>query len=112
MAGRVARIVNLVLSVWLFVSAFLWRHTTAQRTNAWVLGVVGAIVALVALSRSRARWINTALAIWLFISPFALPTASAGTTWNCFLVGGAIFVLTLVGGGDSRPIPAPRRATA
>lgn len=112
MAGRVARIVNVVLSVWLFVSAFVWPHTPAQRTNAWIVGVVGAVVALVALGQPRVRWLNTALAVWLFISPFALRTSSAATTWNCLLVGGAMFVLTLVA-DDSRPARvAPRHVPA
>jgi len=44
-----ARIVNIVLGVWLFISAFLWPHTYAQMTNTWILGVLCVVFALVAM---------------------------------------------------------------
>ena len=90
------RAVNIVLGLWLFLSAFLWEHTQAQMTNTWV---VGALCFALALSASRfpaARYFNTALSVWLFISTFALPTANTGTVWNNAIIAVAIFVVSLV----------------
>jgi hypothetical protein len=90
------RIVNVVLGAWLFISAFLWPHTAAQRTNSWVCGVLCIVFALVATTAPWARYLNTVLAIWLFISAWALPAISAATVWNNVLVAIAIFVVSLV----------------
>jgi hypothetical protein len=95
---------NTALGVWLFISAFLWPHTVAQRTNTWVLGVLTVIFSVAAMREPRARYLNTILAIWLFISAWALPRMSPGTLWNNVLVAIAIFVLSLVPSvAQSRP---------
>lgn len=105
-----ARTLNLILGIWLFVSAFVWPHSSAQFANTWIVGVLTAIFALVAMRTPPARYVNTALAIWLFISAFALPTVNVGTVWNNALVGIAMFILSLV---PTTALPAaPRRATA
>jgi hypothetical protein len=94
--GASPRIVNLILGVWLFISAFLWPHAQAQLTNTWVCGVLAVIFSLIAMGVPWARYLNTLLAIWLFISAWALPTTSVGTIWNNVLVAIAIFVVSLV----------------
>jgi hypothetical protein len=88
--------INVVLGVWLFISAFAWPHSHAQHANTWILGVLCVIFALAAMAAPMARYLNTALAIWLFISAWALPTASVGTIWNNVLVAIAIFIVSLV----------------
>ncbi len=102
-----ARYVNLVLSVWLFISAFVWTHTMAQQTNTWICGVLGAIFALIAMSVPAVRYLNTLLSIWLFISAFALATVNVGTVWNNALVAIAMFVVSLI--GASADLPMRRR---
>lgn len=89
------RIINVILGVWLFISAFVWPHTQVQMTNTWILGVLCVIFALVATAVPWARYLNALLAIWLFISAFALPVRSAGTIWNNVLVAIAIFIVSL-----------------
>ncbi len=101
-----ARIVNIILGVWLFISAFVWDHGTAQRTNTWILGVLCVIFAIIALSSPPARWLNTILAIWLFISVWALPHLNRGTMWNNALVAIAIFIASLVTATGGRPLTA------
>lgn len=93
------RVINLLLGSWLFVSAFLWRHSGAQLTNTWVVGLLCVLVSLFALRVQSARYLNTVLAIWLFISAFALPVVSNWTVWNNTLVALAIFLLSLIGSG-------------
>ena len=102
-----ARIANVVLGVWLFISAFLWQHSYAQRTNTWILGVLCVAFALIAMRVAEARYLNTLLAIWLFISVWALPSISSGTRWVNALTAIAIFAVSLapgyLGGPGSRP---------
>jgi hypothetical protein len=90
-----ARVVNVVLGAWLFVSAFAWPHGTVQLTNAWVCGLVVMGAALIAMRVEELRLVETAVAAWLFVSAFALP-ASAATAWHNAIVALAMFVVSLV----------------
>lgn len=94
--GAAPRILNVLLGVWLFISAFAWPHTQAQMTNTWIVGVLCVIFALVSMAIPWVRYFNTVLAIWLFISAWALPNETPGTVWNNVLVAIAIFVVSLV----------------
>lgn len=96
------RTLNVILGVWLFISAFVWPHTRVQMTNTWIVGVLCVIFALVAMSVPRVRHLNTLLSIWLFISAWALPVHSVGTVWNNVLVAIAIFIVSLLPEGTSR----------
>jgi hypothetical protein len=90
------RLLEILASVWLIISAFAWPHSLAQMTNTWIVGVIGSVVSLVALfTDSRLRYINTALSVWLFISVWALPGARPATIWNNVLVAFVIFLSTL-----------------
>jgi hypothetical protein len=115
--GAMPRIINVILGVWLFISAFAWPHTHAQMTNTWICGVLCVLFALVAMAVPWVRYLNTLLAIWLFISAWALPSGTPGTIWNNVLVAIAIFIVSLVPSGTTtgqqgfigRPAP-PRPA--
>ena len=104
MAGRT---LNILLGIWLFISAFVWSHTRAQMTNTWILGVLCVVFAIIALRVEQVRFLNTALAVWLFISAFLLPSTSRATVWNNALVAIAIFVVSLTP-SDRLQIPARR----
>jgi hypothetical protein len=106
-----ARWINVVLGVWLFISAFVWPHLAAQRTNTWILGVLCFVFALVALGTSTARWLNTILAIWLFISVWALPHEHLGTMWNNAVVAIVVFLCSLTPGPHETQL-IPHRASA
>lgn len=96
MAGNGPRYWNVILGVWLFISAFAWQHTQAQQTNTWIVGLLGVAFALWAIAAPAMRYLNTALAVWLFISVWALPTVNAATVWNNIIVAVAMFVISLV----------------
>ena len=97
--GASPRIINVILGVWLFISAFVWPHTQAQMTNTWICGVLVVIFALIGMAVPWVRYLNTLLAIWLFISAWALPMAQVGTVWNNVLVAIAVFIVSLVPSG-------------
>jgi hypothetical protein len=90
---------NVVLGVWLFISAFLWPHSQAQLTNTWLMGVLCVVFALAAAYAAPVRYLNVLLAIWLFISAFALPRVTVGTTWNNAIVAILIFLVALIPSG-------------
>src|SRR5580698_9645589 len=91
-----ARIVNIVLGIWLFVSAFLWPHSYAQMTNTWIVGLLCIAFALIAMRVPEARYLNTALAVWLLVSVWVLPTISVATQWNNGLSAVVIFFASLL----------------
>jgi hypothetical protein len=104
--GGTPRIINVILGVWLFISAFIWPHAHAQMTNTWIVGVLCVIFALVAMAVPWVRFLNTLLAIWLFISAWALPSQTAGTVWNNVLIAIAMFIVSLVPSGPDEKLPS------
>jgi hypothetical protein len=64
-----ARLANAIVGLWLFVSAFLWPHETAQRSNALGVGIVVVTAALAGLMGQRwGRYLNALLGGWLIVS--------------------------------------------
>ncbi len=111
MDTKAARWVNAGVAVWLFISAFIWPHTPSQYTNTWLMGIVIFAVALIAVGATGFRFLNTAAGAWIVISAFVLPTISAATRWNNFIVGVVVVILSLVGTSPNA-IPAQRTRTA
>jgi hypothetical protein len=107
-----ARAVNVVLAIWLFISAFVWAHTGAQMTNTWILGVIVFVFALLAMRLPAVRYVNALAAIWLFISAFALPRISVGTAWNNALVAICVFFLALAPSEMTRLPSSPHQPHA
>lgn len=90
------RLINLALGAWLFVTAFLLPRTGAAFTNAWIMGVVIAGFALLAMVAPIARWVNALAGAWVFIAAFVVPHASVASFWNDLIVGAAVALLALV----------------
>ena len=101
------RVVSAALGLWVFVSAFLWRHAEPQRSNTWIVGILIACFAFVSMTLPRARFVNTLLAAWLFISAFALPSESTATMLTNALVGLVVFVVSLA--PTTREVPLYHR---
>jgi len=91
-----ARIANIILGVWLFISAFIWPHSQAQLTNTWIVGLAIIAIALIALAAPPVKYLNTALAVWLFISVWVLRGGVPGTQWNNAIVAILVFLFSLV----------------
>ena len=97
MEHRRARYVNIALGIWLVVSTYLWRHSSAQLANVWISGLIVARFAAVGMTVPRIRFFNTAVGVWLILSVLILPRVSNATAWNNALVGAVITVVSLVG---------------
>jgi hypothetical protein len=97
MDTRGARYLNVLLGIWLFISAFVWHHSPWEFANTWILGVVTVVAALVALSVPGVQFVNTVVGIWLIISGFGVTRMNVATKWNNALVGVAILLVSLVG---------------
>jgi hypothetical protein len=90
------RHVNVVVGIWLFVSANLWRHSVGQFNNTWLLGVIATVAAVAALSVDAVRYVNVALAIWLFASAWLLPVRDPLTFWNDLIIALVMFIVAVV----------------
>jgi hypothetical protein len=92
---------NLLLGLWVIVSPWTIAHvmaspgnpagvTDAAMWNHYVIGIIVAILAAVALFAFAAweEWVNVALGAWLLISPWLLGfSASAALMWNAVIIG-------------------------
>lgn len=102
-AAKLARIANVVLGLWLFVSAFVWPHTYAEEANATLVGPFIALTSLAAWTvgpRVQLCYINAALGAWLLMSIVGFPPRSLVTAVHDAIVGALVFVFALI------PIPS------
>lgn len=95
--------VNLILGIWLFISAWAVNAmASSARSNDVVLGIVVFVLSWIRLAnRARAgmaSWLNVLAGIWLIIAPFALHYETVGQVWNSVIVGIVIAVLGIVSG--------------
>jgi hypothetical protein len=128
---------NLVLAVWLFFSPWILRFTlgaavgtapstpggtdaagavtpggasfTSAAWDAWILGVVVAIIAIAAMVRAAPWqvWATLILGIWVFIAPWILSfTALANAAWDHWIVGALVFLVSLSALTLARPTSA------
>jgi hypothetical protein len=101
--------VNLLVGVWLVITAFAWPHAAATQTNTWVVGALIAVSALWAMFVPAIRYVDTFLATWLFFS--AIGFAGNTTPWHDVIAAIVVFLVSLVPTGTitrtgGRPIHA------
>jgi hypothetical protein len=71
------RVVNALLGLWLFASAFLAGRPSLQFINVVAISLLVMAFGIASvLGRHGARRVNAALGAWLFISALALPNTS------------------------------------
>ena len=116
----------LVLAVWLFLSPWILGFAAATPAgeavgagftvaawNAWILGVVIAVLALWAAFQFAEwhDWVNGVLGVWLVISPWILGFAALGAAlWNHLVVGLLVVALAAWEIWDVRHQPSSRTA--
>jgi hypothetical protein len=110
--------INLVLAIWLFISPWVLSFGAAvgpvpgapaatptatamignASWNAWVCGVVIAVIALsgLRLVTPWQAWLTLVLGIWLFIAPWVLGFASAANAaWDHWIIGVLVFLASV-----------------
>jgi hypothetical protein len=90
------RRLNIVLGVWLVLSAMLWPHRPPQFWNAVIAGAFVVTFELLASQvLPRARLGNTFVGGWLLLSSFALPVHTDETFWTHLIVGALVLIVSL-----------------
>jgi hypothetical protein len=89
------RFVNLIVTVWLFISAFAWMRAGPLRTDTWIVAVLMFCVVLASVGRPSLRHLNTILAVWLFFSTIFMPWRNPTALWNNIIVSIIVFALSL-----------------
>jgi hypothetical protein len=95
------RLFTAFLSVWLFVTAFMWPHTHAAFIVTILAAVLTFALSILEIYSGFARYLNAVVAIFLFLATLSLPHLTRATVWNNALVAIAIFVSALVDKGPS-----------
>lgn len=111
--------VNLILGIWLFISPWVLDFApgrpigtagnappngvvayvvSAAAWNAWIFGVIVAVISIAALIQLQrwAEWLNLLIGIWIAVSPWVLGFAGRYTSaamWDLLVVGVLIFAL-------------------
>jgi hypothetical protein len=87
-----------LLAVWMFISPWVLVYGAADAWNTWIVSAVVFLIAMSALNRPTV-WQERAtlvLGAWMFISPwvFGFSNPSAGASWNQWIVGALIFLIS------------------
>jgi hypothetical protein len=93
-----ARTLGIILSLWLFFSAFALPRSPASLANAWLVGLAAGVAALAGFRSARARFVDTALAAWLLVAALVLPRRSGAAFWSDLVVGVLLLATSLVPG--------------
>jgi hypothetical protein len=91
-----ARIFNVLIGTWLFLSAFAWPHQSAQGFSALVCGVLTVLFALATIYLPNVCSLTAATAVLLFMTSIASATRLDRTLWHNAVIAIAIFVAALL----------------
>ena len=97
------RWVNLIVGLWLIVSAFVWPHNTVQLVNALLVGTGCAVAAVYATRTPHFRYVNVGLGLWLYASGWFVPVAQTATLNNHAIVSAIMVLIALVPNRSERP---------
>jgi hypothetical protein len=94
-------IANAIAGAGLFLSPWLFGFSDQQAAswNAWIGGLLVAIVAVAAVAQLETweEWVNLAIGLWLIVSPWVLGfTGIVNAFWCALLAGLVVAVLAAV----------------
>jgi hypothetical protein len=94
-------IVNAIVGAGLFLSPWLFGFDGEQAAswNAWIGGLLVAIIAVAAVTQLETweEWVNLAIGLWLVISPWLLGfTGLTNAFWGALIAGLVVAVLAAV----------------
>jgi hypothetical protein len=86
------RVLNALLGLWLFASAFMLSRAPLQFVNVLLVSLAVMAIGMASiLGRHGARRVNAALGAWLVISALAFPGMSVGSTVHQIVI--AVFLV-------------------
>jgi len=100
--------VDVVLAVWLLVSAFVLGHTLLSAAVISLVAIAVGIVALMALKRPGIRYVNSAITLFLVFLAVLLPGLSAGARVNTAIVGLVLLALSAMTPVHGHPHDKPQ----
>ena len=92
-----ARIFNVLIGVWLIVSAFAWPHSRAMTNYTVACGILTGVFAIATLYFRSARYLNLVVAALLFSTSALMSPRTDPTFWNNVIAAISIFVASLLG---------------
>ena len=91
------RLGNMLLGMWLQVSAFAWPHSDGSRISSWVMGLLIAVVSVLSLGSPPMRWLNAILAVWLMVWTTATALGDRMSFLNGMISGALVLLLSFLG---------------
>ena len=96
-----ARIFNVLIGTWLFLSAFVWPHQSAQGFTALVCGALTVFFALVTIYLPNVRYLTAAVGRRAVRRVAGVVIATGRTFWHNAVIAVAIFVAALLDPGPA-----------
>jgi len=98
-----ARIFNVLIGTWLFLSTFAWGHSPAQGVATMVCGLLTMLTGVLAIYYPRVRYLTALIAVALFVSSLATSHATMNLTfWHNAVIAIVIFLIALFDTGSLR----------
>jgi hypothetical protein len=97
--AKICDVVNLILGAVLFVSPWIFGFTSGPpATNAYVAGVVIAVLSIAALAAFAVweEWVNLVAGLWVLVSPWVLGFAGTTAATVHLVVGLVVAVLAAI----------------
>jgi len=88
----------LIGGIWLFISPWLTGFSGSNYSwDAYLMGILLIVFSILAIGNQRIweEWVTMIIGAWIFISPWVLGFEGTDNKWNFFIVGGAVFILSI-----------------
>jgi hypothetical protein len=96
-----ARIFNVLIGTWLFLSAFAWPHSHGQFLATVICGAVTVLVSLASIYFGGLRYFVAVIAVMLFVTSVTSATRWDTTFWHNGIVAISIFVAAMTDRGTA-----------
>ena len=103
-----ARIFNVLIGVWLIISAYAWPHSKLMTDFTVGCGIATAAFAIAAIFWRPARYLNLVVAAILFSTTALMEATVHATFWNNLISAVAIFIASLLGTADRESVREER----
>jgi hypothetical protein len=104
--------INMLVGIWLFISAFVFAHSNAITWNMVIFGVALFILGAIrmGMESSWPGWVSLLVGIWLFLVPFIYGASQTFTYWNLIVSAIIVVIMALwsLGTGERAVLPRQR----